>query len=305
MLIAAQMNMDIDCLKTFIAITENQTFGAAGKIVGLTQSAVSQQVRTIEDQLGVKLFDRSVRPPALTVQGLTFLEGAKRIVREYETTARATKGERLSGNLILGAIRTSFTGALPKALANLRERYPQLRIHAQTLDSVDLVSMVTAGRLDAAIIPYGIQLKDNLAWFPFAEEPLIVISSGEVRGKSDKEILENAPFIKFSRKVITNSLIDEEIHKRNINIHIEMKIDSFAGIIRMVSHGLGVSVVPEQAKGASLPANIQKIPFGVPPIKRLLGIIRLKESNKSNVVSALYNELFEVCGSISTELFGS
>ncbi len=294
--------MDIDHLGTFIAIAENKTFGAAGKVVGLTQSAVSQQIRTIEDQLGVKLFDRSVRPPALTVQGLTLLEGARRVVREYENTARATKGERLSGNLVLGAIRTSFTGALPKALSNLRERYPQLRIHAQTLDSADLVSMVTAGRLDAAIIPSGIQLKDNIIWFPFAEEPLIVISSGDVKGKSDKEILENAPFIKFSRKVITARLINEEIHKRNINVHVEMNIDSFVGIIRMVSHGLGVSVVPEQAKGALLPGNIQKVPFGVPPIKRVLGIIRLRESNKSNIVSALFNELFEVCGSVSTEL---
>ena len=116
--------MDIYYLKTFIAIAENGTFGAAGRVVGLTQSAVSQQIKTIEEQLGVDLFDRAVRPPALTVHGLTFLEGARRIVKEFEATTRATKGEKLSGNLILGAIRTSFTGALPKALSDLRKWYP-------------------------------------------------------------------------------------------------------------------------------------------------------------------------------------
>lgn len=294
--------MDVHHLKTFIAIAEYGTFGAAGKVVGLTQSAVSQQIKAIEEHLNVNLFDRTVRPPALTVHGVTLLEGARRIVKEYEITVRATKGERLSGNLVLGAIRTSFTGALPKALSNLRERYPQIRIHAQTLDSPDLVSMVTTGRLDAAIIPNGIPLKDDISWIPFAVEPLVVISNMEIRGKSDKEVLENAPFIKFSRKVITAGLINEELHKRKINVHTEMNIDSFAGIIRMVAHGLGVSVVPEQAQGDPFPAHIQKIPFGKPQINRILGIIYQKDSPKRSIVSALYNELYEICGTSSSIL---
>jgi len=288
--------MDIHHLKTFIAIAENGTFGAAGKVVGLTQSAVSQQIKTIEDQLGVNLFDRTIRPPALTVHGLTLLEGAWRIVREYEITARATKGEKISGSLILGSIRTSFTGALPKALSNLRERYPHIRIHAQTLDSTELVSRVKAGRMDAAIVPGGIHLKEQIVWIPFAEEPLVVISNMEIRGKTDKEVLESSPFIKFSRKVLSANLINEEIRRRNINVEVEMNIDSFAGIVRMVSHGLGVSVVPEQAGGDAFPANIRKIPFGAPQIKRTLGIIYPLESPKSNIILALHTELCGLCG---------
>ncbi|MEJ2136040.1 MAG: LysR family transcriptional regulator [Desulfofustis sp.] len=294
--------MDIHHLKTFIAITENGTFGAAGEVVGLTQSAVSQQIKTMEEQLGVKLFDRKVRPPALTVQGLTLLEGARRIVREYEVTARAARGEKLSGNLVLGAIRTSFIALLPKALSSLRERYPQLRINAHTLDSYDMVPMVTAGRLDAAIIPSNIQLNDNISWLPFAVEPLVVISNKDIKGKPDKYILENSPFIKFSRKVPSADLVNEELRKRNINVHVEMNIDSYAAIVQLVSHGLGVSVVPEQVRGEDFPPNIRKVPFGIPPIKRLLGIIHQKESSKSNIISVLYNELCELCGFSSNDL---
>lgn len=287
--------MDIYHLKTFIAIAENGTFGAAGRVVGLTQSAVSQQIKTIEEQLGVELFDRAVRPPALTVHGLTFLEGARRIVKEFEITTRATKGEKLTGNLILGAIRTSFTGALPKALSDLRKSYPHIRIHAHTLDSAELVSRVKAGRLDAAIIPSDVHLKEHIAWLPFAIEPLVVIANMEIKGKTDRDVLESSPFLKFSRKVPTADLITREIRKRNINIEVEMNIDSFAGIIRMVSHGLGVSVVPEQAAGEALPANIRKIPFGEPQIKRMLGIIYPQESTKSNIIAALYSVLCNLC----------
>lgn len=294
--------MDIHHLKTFIAITENGTFGAAGNVVGLTQSAVSQQIKTIEEQLGVKLFDRKVRPPALTVQGLTLLEGARRIVRAYEVTARATKGEKLSGNLLLGAIRTSFIGALPMALSNLKERYPQLRINAQTLDTSEIVSIVTAGRLDAGIIPQGVQLKDDISWKPFAVEPLVVISNTDTTGKTDRYILENFPFIKFSRKVLSAKLVNDEIRKRNINVQIETNIDSFAAIIHMVSHGLGVSVVPDQARRADFPSNIHKIPFGNPPVKRVLGIIFQKETTKRDIISALHSELCDLCGFASSGL---
>ena len=288
--------MDIDYLKTFIAIAEHGTFRAAGKIVGLTQSAVSQQIKSVEEQLGVKLFDRTVRPPGLTVQGLTFLEGARKIVGEYETAARVTKGEKLYGNLLLGAIRTSFIGALPMALSNLKERYPQLHINAHTLDTPEIISSVTAGRLDAGIIPHGLILKDDISWKPFAVEPLVVISNTDMTGKTDRYILENFPYIKFSKKVISADQINNEIRKRNINVQIEMNIDSFAAILQMVSHGLGVSVVPDQARRADFPSNIHKTPFGNPPVKRVLGIIYRKETTKRDIISLLHSELCDLCG---------
>ena len=294
--------MEIDYLKTFIAIAERGTFGAAGKMVGLTQSAVSQQIKSIEEQLGVKLFDRTVRPPGLTVQGLTFLEGARKIVSEYEVTARTIKGEKLSGNLLLGAIRTSFIGALPMALSNLKERYPQLRVNAHTLDTTEIISTVTAGRLDAGIIPLGIQLQDHISWKPFAVEPLVVISNTDTTGKTDRYILENFPFIKFSRKVLSAKLVDDEIQKRKIGVMIEMNIDSYAAILQMVSHGLGVSVVPDQARRADFPSNIHKTPFGNPPVKRVLGIIYQKETTKRDIISLLHSELCDLCGFTASSL---
>ena len=120
----------------------------------------------------------------------------------------------------------------------------------------------------------------------------------EIKGKTDRDVLESSPYLKFSRKVPTASLIAEEIRKRNINIKVEMNIDSFAGIISMVSHGLGVSVVPEQAGREALPANIRKIPFGLPQIKRTLGIVYPQESTKGNIITALYSQLCSLCGYI-------
>ena len=289
--------MDIRHLKTFIAIADYGTFGAAGEAVFLSQSAVSQQVRIIEEFLGFKIFDRTVRPPALTAPGAVLLEGARKIVEEYDSITRNLTGDGLSGRLSLGTIRASFKGALPKALAILRHRYPQLRIHVQTAVSTDLITSVETGRLDAAIIPGGTTVKKNLCWLPYTNEPLVVLADINAKGNTDIELLENSPYIKYFSNSTAALIIDKEFLRRNINVHSRIDIDALEPIIRMVEHGLGVSVLPEPVGGAPLPSNIRKIPFGDPPLKRQLGIIYQKSSAKEKIISVLHNELFRLSGS--------
>lgn len=289
--------MDIRHLKTLIAIADYGTFVAAGEAVCLTQSAVSQQVRIVEEFLGVKIFDRTIRPPALTAQGEMVLEGARKIVKEYERITRKMSGDGLSGRLVIGAIRASFKGALPKALAILRHRYPQLRIQAHTGSSSDLITKVEHGSLDAAIVPNDPNLKETLNWLPYTSEPLMVIADMETKGNADIELLENAPYIKYFNNSSVALLIDTEIQRRNMHVHAEIHSDALDAIIRLVEHGLGVSVLPEPVGGESFPPNIRKIPFGDPPLKRQLGIIYQKYLEKEKIVSVLHNELFKLSGS--------
>jgi len=289
--------MDIRHLKTFIAIADYGTFGAAGEAVFLSQSAVSQHVRIIEESLGFKIFDRTVRPPALTERGVMLLESAKKIVKEYERMTQNLTGDGLSGRLSLGTIRASFKGALPKALLILRHRYPQLRIHVKTAVSTDLITSVETGRLDAAIIPSGTTVKRNLCWLPYTNEPLVVVADINTKGNTDIELLENSPYIKYFSHSSAALIIDKEFLRRNIHVHSRIDIDALEPIIRMVEHGLGVSVLPEPVGGEPFPPNIRKIPFGDPPLKRQLGIIYQKSSTKEKVISVLHNELFKLSGS--------
>jgi len=289
--------MDIHHLKTFIAIADYGTFGAAGDALFLSQSAVSQQVRKIEAFFGAKMFDRTVRPPALTASGVMLLERARKVVKEYDSITQNLTGDELSGRLSLGTIRASFKGALPKALAILRHRYPQLRIHVHTTVSADLITSVVTGRLDTAIVPDGITLKENLCWLPYTREPLVVLADMDAKGNTDIELLENSPYIKYFNNSSVALMIDKEILRRNVRIHSRINIDALEPIIRMVEHGLGVSVLPEPVGGEPLPPNIRKIPFGDPPLKRQLGIIYQKSSAKEKIISVLHKELFRLSGS--------
>lgn len=289
--------MDIRHLKTLVAIADYGTFGAAGDAVFLSQSAVSQQVRAIEEFLGFKIFDRTVRPPALTARGAVLLESAKKIVKEYDSIVQNLTGDELSGRLSLGAIRASFKGALPKALAILRHRYPQLHIHVQTAVSNELITSVETGGLDAAIIPSGPTIKKNLSWLPYVNERLVVLADINAKGNTDKELLENSPYIKYFSHSSAALMIDKEFLRRNIRVSSRIDIDALEPIISLIEQGLGVSVVPEPVGGGPLSHNTRKIPFGDPPLKRQLGIIYQKSSTKEKLISVLHTELFKLSGS--------
>ena len=291
--------MEIRHLKTLVAIVDYGSFGAAGDAVFLTQSAVSQQVRAMEEFLGFKIFDRNIRPPALTAQGAILIENARKIVMEYDGIIQNLKGDKLAGTFSLGAFRGSLKGVLPNALRLLRDRQPNLHVHVKTALGKDLVASVESGGLDAAIIPSGQTLKNNLCWLPYCNERFVILAHTDVKtkGRTDKEILENSPYIKYFNQSYVSLMIEKEISRRNIRVNSRMDIDVLEPILGLVEQGLGISVVPEPDGSSPLPHNVQKIPFGNPQLQRRLGIIFQKDSPKENIVSLLRGELHRLSGS--------
>jgi DNA-binding transcriptional LysR family regulator len=283
--------MDVRHLRTLIAIANSGSFAAAGEEVGLTQSAVSQQVKAMETEFGVALFNRAARPPSLTGQGRTLVEQARRIVALCDEAAGMLKGDRLSGILYLGVIRGSLMGALPEALSQMRTRYPGLKLRVATGDLIDLVSDVQSGKLDAAMIPDASPFDAGLRWQPFTVEPFLVIAPAGAAGKTDRDLLESAPYIQFSRNVRTGLLIEAELQRRGITVATEMEIDSFSAVVLMVKQGLGCSIVPRQAISYLPEGSVRALPFGTPPVSRTIGMVESTASLKASLVAALLAEL--------------
>lgn len=290
--------MDIRHLKSLIAIADHNTFAAAGNAVGLTQSAISQQVRKIEDELQIKLFDRSSRPPVLTARGRSLIVGSREIVAQYERVTSEIAGNRLSGNLVLGVMPAALSSSLPRALSTLRNLYPGLRIQLRSRDPKNLMSLVETDQLDAAIVPTQPELAAGLRWSPYATEPLKVVAPASAKERSDQEILEAHPYIRFQRKALISDIIEEEIQRRGIVVKEEMQIDSFASIVLMVSYGLGVSVVPEQGVKRPFPDSVRTVQFGKPALSRTIGIIDKNVAATAEIVDVLHRELWRLSGSL-------
>src|SRR3712207_293263 len=118
--------MDIRQLKTFIAIAEHGTLAKAADAVGLTPSAVSQQIQALEGEVGAGLFDRSTRPMTLNSYGLQMLEAAHNLVRSADDVIDAISGKAIAGTFTIGSVRSSALSLLPRALVALKAEYPDL-----------------------------------------------------------------------------------------------------------------------------------------------------------------------------------
>jgi DNA-binding transcriptional LysR family regulator len=139
-------------LKTFVAVVRHGTFAAAGQQVGLSQSAVSAQMRVLEQGLGVRLFDRSGRSALLNAAGRHALPLAEQMLGLYAQMALPTALAEWQGELKVGAIATLQTGLLPEALPRFRAAAPRVELKLVPGVSLNLLSQVDAGELDLALL---------------------------------------------------------------------------------------------------------------------------------------------------------
>lgn len=286
--------MSLRALRSFVAIARHGTFAAAAAALGLTQSAVSLQMRGLEAELRARLFDRSRRSPTLTAAGRALLARAGEIVALYDGLPAALSGPELAGTLVLGAVPTVLSGVLPDALAALRAQHPQVQVRVVAGLSAELAALVDRGEADAACVSEPMtRLSPGLAWRLFARERLMVIAPPDAEAASDRELLARYPFIRFNRRAWAGRLIDEQLRRRGIAVNEAMELDSLEAIALMVSKGLGASIVPERAAGLALPSRLVRRPFGRPPLVRNVGLIERAGHPRAALTAALLARLRE------------
>lgn len=289
--------MDFRQLRTLIAIFDHRSFVAAGQAVGLTQSAVSLQVKALEESLGVPLFDRTKRPPEPTAEGRRMVDRAREILALADQMTHQETTSQAEGSLELGAVPSMITGVLPTALARLKADQPNLRIRLTSGLSHELEQRVDAGELDAAIVTMPERVKPGLSLHIFADEPLDVIAPPGAVGTTDEELLSTYPFIRFRRHAWAGRLIDEELRRRGINPPLAMDIDQFEGIANLVAAGLGASVVPRRPIPQPYPEGLVSVPFGQPQATRALGVLERASNPRSLQVRAVLEMLAAVSAS--------
>ncbi len=283
--------MDVKSLYTLIAIADQGSFGDAGRVVGLSTSGVSLQVRALEDELGMTLFDRSTRPPRLTDQGRAFVQRAREVIAAWENLSESLKRDATRGVLRVGAVHTSVSSIMPPALARLQARTPDLHIHLMTALSHELEDALKRGTLDAAILSRPASVDPAFRYRTVVEEPLAVIAHESLEGDSDRELLERHPYVRFNRFARVARQVEAEFSRRGIVIRSRMEVDTLEGVVRLVGSLLGVSVVPVPRVGFQFPPEIRAVPFGAPPILRELGLLEPAVNARAHFCDLLYEEL--------------
>ncbi|MEO1018737.1 MAG: LysR family transcriptional regulator [Pseudomonadota bacterium] len=265
--------MDLRVLRTLLAVADEGSFVKGGQRVGLTQSAISLHVQTLEQELGTNLFDRSRRPPVLTAEGRIVVDRVRDIVRLYDELSVSLGSDGEFEAIELGAVPTTLTGILPPAVASLRANHPQLRVRITSGLSHELERKVVSGEIDAALVTKPETMPESITWYDVDAEPLMVIAPAATVGERDRDVLELLPYIKFRRFAWAGEVIDAQLRARHIEVTTLMEVDSLEAVAALVSAGLGASVVPCRSIAEPFPATVRALPFGETPVLRTVGLM--------------------------------
>lgn len=281
-------------LKTFLAVVRHGTFSAAGNAVGLTQSAVSAQIRNLEAELGEALFERTGRAVRLNVAGRRLLPRASEMLELAEHIRHSTQ-DGLSGEWHLGAIASLQSGRLPAVLQTLSQEFPGVRVRVAPGVSLSLLDQVDKGDLDMALIvrpPFG--LPEDLYTRVIAREPFVLIAPPESTEDSLEALLGRYPLVQYDRGSFGGRQVVRFLERQRLRPSIRLELDEIDAIARMVEHGLGVALIPRTGLWQrQSPLPVRSLSLGEREFRRELVLVSRLSPTQSPLVASIECALLE------------
>lgn len=244
-------------LRCFVAVATELHFGRAAQLLHMTQPPLSRQIQLLEQQLGVVLLERTSRSVSLTPAGAAFLVEARKLMEQSE---RAVQIARRAANTLSGTVSVGFIGSatyrfIPKLAEKLKEELPNIQVNFFEMNSVEQQEALLFGRLDLGIIRPGPQEeglesmcieKGDLALAVARNHPLAAR-----RQLVTLKQLDGQPFIMYSKVgryflgVLTRLFEQAQVKPRYVQF-----MDQTHAILSLVSAGMGIAIVPEDARNA-------------------------------------------------------
>lgn len=260
--------MNLAQLKTFITVVQHQSFSRAAAELNLTQPAVTKHVQALESCFGLPLLTRAGREAQPTEEGKILYQYALEVLRLLAEAKKAIDeaGGTVRGLVYLGASTIPGQYVLPHLIGPFQQLYPHVELHIEIADTEQIVRRVVEGKVDLGVV--GSQAENQLEYFPFVEDELVVIiPPGHLLAARD-EIrawdLVGQPLVwretgSGTRKVIEERLVEAGVEPGLLR-RKTLEVGSTEVVVAAVEAGLGLSLVSRWAvqKAASLGLIVTK-----------------------------------------------
>jgi len=251
------MNLHIDFLRTFIAVTDTKGFTRAGRQVNRSQSAVSMQIKRLEDEVGKPLFERIGKTVKLTTEGSLLIKYARRIVKEHDDAVMALSKPALKGFIRFGSPEHYTAGVLPKLLARFASSYPDVLVEMRCENSDKIKESVDRGELDIGLctqISEGGQV--------IYHDPVVWVTDPGFIVQKDKAL----SLAVFEDDCIFRSWAVAALEQAGIEYRIVYVSRSISGILDAVRAGLAIapivkSNVPPDLKTVGIDGGLPVLPI--------------------------------------------
>ena len=271
--------MNLDTLSLYCDVIRSGSFSLGAAAHHISQSAASQAVRQLEEELGAQLIDRTKRPFMVTPEGKKFFEACLILLENFENAKAEITSQR---TLVTGVVRVAVIYSVGLHdmgfyTQQFTTRYPQAKIRLAYLHPQAVVDAVINDEADLGILSFPTPHR-SLTIVPWHSEPMVFVCNRAHPLARRKIVsfrdLEGEKFAAFDRSLSIRKAIDKALRQRGVNINVAMEFDNIETIKQAITIQSGVSILPEPSVSREVEAGIlAAIPTDMPDLVRPIGII--------------------------------
>jgi DNA-binding transcriptional LysR family regulator len=295
--------VELHQLQCFIAVLEEGGFKRATARLGITQPALSYQIRRLEEELGVQVFHRGPGGITPTEAGRTLLQHAHQViaaVAEAHQAVRELSGG-VTGELRIGTIKCVGIYFLPQVLWEIRAKHPMVRPKLLYRDSDEILESLLAKQLDVALVvdpPPDKRLEQHNVF----EESISLVSGPKHpfygRSAVDVKELEEVQFVSLSPQTSTGALIRNYVDRLGLHIVPSISTDNVETVKRMVEEGMGVAFLPDMVTEEDVGTNGKQGRLArstvEPTLSLPLVLVTWKDAHRSLPLDAFVEEVLRM-----------
>jgi len=244
--------MHIEGFKVFSDLCETGSFSRAAEASGITQSAVSQQVRNAEKQFGVALIDRGSPHFALTPEGTIYLEACRDILTRYESLGsrfRTARGE-LAGSLRIASVTSIALHNLPSLLKQFRKSHAGVEVTVDYRKAEEIYDAVADGRCDLGLVAYP-KARPGIRAITCWNEKLVLIAPPGHRLCDRKPLalteLKGERFVGLTPDIPTRQHLDKHLKRAGVKVKFVAELENIETVKAAVEAEQAVSIIPESS----------------------------------------------------------
>jgi DNA-binding transcriptional LysR family regulator len=303
--------MELRQIRSFLSIAETLHFGRTSEMIHLSQPALSLQIRALEDEIGVRLFERNRRKTSLTAAGVAFREEATQALLGLDQAVHKAK---LAANGKLGILRIGFISTagneiVPTIVRQFRERNADVEFSLRNILTIDQIQMLEAGSLDIGFLRLPIPAHSGLEVVTVHREPFVlVVPSSHKLAKRKRIRLREASgedFVMYERAYAPgfHDLIFGMLRDAGIIPNVRQTAGEMPTLISLVDSGTGVAILPASTVKRSVASVVaceiaDKIPMSE------IGIA-VRKGNRAPVVDNFRSLALQELGRERSALFAN
>jgi DNA-binding transcriptional LysR family regulator len=293
------MNVGLRQLRAFLAVARRGSFTRAAEDVALSQSAVSLSVRQLENELGLKLLDRTTRQVQLTAIGSTLVATGSRLIDELDATLRELRdiGEQHRGRVVMACVPAVARSLMPKCVVYCATKWPSISLSIDDSAASEVIRKVARGEAEFGIASGEIASADLLVQ-PLMDDPFRLVCRRDDPLAAKHSVrwtqLTGRRLVMLDNTSGSRQVIEAALSSTGTQVEVFLELAQPSSVLGMVETGVGIAIVPQLAAPRSDDAVLATLRLVRPAVNRTILLLRRRDRSLSPAASAVWAALLHL-----------